>query len=74
VWWWLELPTSYIREGGGAVQRRLELSTSWCEGGGAVRLEGEMNLPYRSRACLFTSSEYLLTMDVLINIEKQQHV
>jgi hypothetical protein len=42
---WLELPTSYIHEGGGAVSQRLELPTSWCEGGGAVRLEGEVNLP-----------------------------
>jgi hypothetical protein len=70
VRWQLELPTSCIREGGGAVQRRLELPTSWCEGGGAVQLEGEVNLSYRSQACLFVSFECLLTMAALINIEK----
>jgi hypothetical protein len=32
------------RKGGGAVRRWLELPTSWCEGGEAVRLEGEANL------------------------------
>jgi hypothetical protein len=32
-------------EGGGAVWRRLKLPTSWREGGGAVPLEGEANLP-----------------------------
>jgi hypothetical protein len=40
----LELPTSCIREGGGAV-RWLELPTSWPRGGGAMRLEREANLP-----------------------------
>jgi hypothetical protein len=48
------------------VQRRLELPTSWREGGGAVRLEGEANLPYQSQICLFMSSKYLLTMADLI--------
>jgi hypothetical protein len=33
------------REGVGAVWQRLELPTSWREGGGAVQLEGEANLP-----------------------------
>jgi hypothetical protein len=42
---WLELPTSSIHEGGGAVRRWLEFLTSWREGGGAVQLEGEENLP-----------------------------
>jgi hypothetical protein len=41
---WLELPTSCIREGEGAVWWRLKLSTSWCEGGGAVPLEEEASL------------------------------
>jgi hypothetical protein len=62
VRWRLELPTCCIREGGGAVWRQLELSTLWREGGGALLLEGEANLPYWSRACLFTSSECLLTI------------
>jgi hypothetical protein len=44
VWQRLELPTSCIREVGGAVRQQLELPTSWCEGGGAVTLEGEANL------------------------------
>jgi hypothetical protein len=70
----LELSTSCIREGAGVVRWWLELPTSWHEGGGAVRLEGEVNLPYRSRVYLFTSSECLLTMAALINVEKQQHV
>jgi hypothetical protein len=34
-----------LEEGGEAVWWRLELPTSWCEGGGAVRLKGEANLP-----------------------------
>jgi hypothetical protein len=42
---WLELPTSCIREVGGAVRWWLELPTSWREGGGAVVLEVEANLP-----------------------------
>jgi hypothetical protein len=43
---WLERPTSCIREVGRAVRRRrLKLLTSWHEGGGAVVLEGEVNLP-----------------------------
>jgi hypothetical protein len=72
VWQWLELPTSYIREGGGAVRQRLKLPTSWCEGGGAVRLEGEANLPYWSQTCHFMSSECLLTLAALINVEKAE--
>jgi hypothetical protein len=74
VRWQLELPTSCIHEVGGAVRWWLKLPTSWREGGGAVRLEGEENLPYRSRVCLFTSFECLLTMAALINVEKQQHI
>jgi hypothetical protein len=41
---WLDVPTSYIREGGGGVRQWLELPTSWHDGGGAVQLEGEENL------------------------------
>jgi hypothetical protein len=66
----LELPTSSICEGGGAMWQWLELPTSWSEGGEAVWLEGEANLPYRFQACLFASSECLLTMTALINVEK----
>jgi hypothetical protein len=41
----LELPTSYIREGGGAVRRRLELPISCIrEGGGVVRRQLELPL------------------------------
>jgi hypothetical protein len=40
----LELLTFWICEGEGAVRRRLELPTSWREGGGVVQLEGETNL------------------------------
>jgi hypothetical protein len=69
----LELPTSCIRDGGGAVRRQLELPTSWREGGVAVRLEGEVNLPLRSQACLFTSSECLLSMTGLISQKIAQH-
>jgi hypothetical protein len=52
------------------VRRRLKLPTSGHKGGGAMQLEGKVNLLYRSRACLFVSSKYLLNMDVLINVEK----
>jgi hypothetical protein len=70
---WLELPTSCIREGGGVVRRWLELPTSWCKGGRAVRLEGEANLPYQSRACLFViklnNTMVLLIIQNLLIIE-----
>jgi hypothetical protein len=65
VWRWLELPTSCIREGGGVVRRWLELPTSWCKGDGVVRLEGEANLPYQSRAYLFVI-KLNITMVLLI--------
>jgi hypothetical protein len=68
VWWTIHISTessdeaSSWQERGGVVRWRLELPTSWREGGGATRLEGEANLPYRSRAYLFASSECLLTI------------
>jgi hypothetical protein len=37
--------SSKLEKGGGAVQQRLKLPTSWREGGGAVWLEGEENTP-----------------------------
>jgi hypothetical protein len=37
--------SSESEEGGGAVQQRLELPTSWREGGGPMWLKGEANLP-----------------------------
>jgi hypothetical protein len=40
---WSFPPPAYMREE--QVQYRSELPTSWREGGGAVRLEGEANLP-----------------------------
>jgi hypothetical protein len=43
--WRLELPTSCICKGGGAVWRRLELPISWWEGFRAMWLKGEANLP-----------------------------
>jgi hypothetical protein len=55
-------------------RRWLELRTSWHEGGGAVRLEGEANLSYQSQACLFTTSECLLTMVALINVKKNSNI
>jgi hypothetical protein len=67
---WLKLPTSCIRDGGGTVRQRLEILTTWREGVGVVQLKGEANLLYQSRACLFVSSECLLTMVALINVEK----
>jgi hypothetical protein len=45
VRWRLELLTYCISEVGGVVWWRVELSTSWREGEGAVTLEGEVNLP-----------------------------
>jgi hypothetical protein len=48
-------------------------STSWHEGGGAMQLEGEANLPWRSWAYLFAISECLLIMANLM-LKKQQHV
>jgi hypothetical protein len=63
----LELPTSCICEAGGALRWQLELPTSWHKGGGAVRLEGEANLPERSQVCLFTSFKCLLTMTDLMS-------
>jgi hypothetical protein len=55
------------------VPRWLELPTSLREGGGAMWLKGEANLPLRSRACFYASSEsFLLIMAGLI-LKKQQH-
>jgi hypothetical protein len=36
--------SSESEEGGGAVRWRLDLPTSWREGGGVVQLKGEANL------------------------------
>jgi hypothetical protein len=63
---WLVQPTSSLRKGGGAVQL-VRPTFCLCEGREAVRrrtcwLEGEVNLPYTSRAYFFASSECLLTM------------
>jgi hypothetical protein len=62
---------SKSEEGSGVVRRRLELHTSWRDGTGTVRLEGEANLPQRSQAYLFVSSECLLTiLDLMLKYIK----